>query len=274
MKKNGFTLIELAIVMTIIALIMAAIVVGESMIRNAQLQAVGGEVARYKQAIIDFRDKYQALPGDFSGATALWGSANNTIPSNAACESIIGTGTQTCDGNGDGRITTQIADNIANEYEQFRAWQHLANADMIDGAYSGVAGSGNAMKAVIGTNVPASKLSGAGYSLISMTLAEATSTGWAAGVGHYYPNINYQHMLQFGTATKYFSTLFPAITPTEASLMDAKYDDGLPSSGIIMGPQKNSPYSPHCTNSNSASGAQYDLTQTGATCSLLFLLGF
>src|SRR5260370_37337647 len=54
-------------------------------------------------------------------------------------------------------------------YEWFRAWQQLADAGMIDGAFTGVSlgGSGN-IRAWLGSNqsnVPASKIKGGGYTL-------------------------------------------------------------------------------------------------------------
>jgi len=284
-NRHGFTLIEMAIVLTIISLVVSGIFIGQSLVRDSQLRAVATETARYIQAVSTFRDKELALPGDFSGATALWGSTDNVIPSDAGCISIAGQGsstvtTATCDGNGDGRITTQGA-GTTTQYEQFRAWQHLANTGLIDGKYSGVAGDG-VMKAIIGGpngNVPASQLIGAGYSLISMLNSEiGANTGTHYYI--YYNNdgvtpINYLHMLQFGAACTAKSTLCPIITPIEAQSIDAKLDDGYPSSGKIMGPIYGSVYSGGCTTNTVAPAIpSYDQTQTGRKCSLLFLLGF
>ena len=137
-QRSGFTLIEMAIVLTIIALIIGGILVGRNLIRAAQLNSVITDVGRYKQAVTDFHDKYLALPGDFAGATALWGSPSGGCPNGArAAGDLV---TATCDGNGDGLISSF---NISHgggpqEFEGIHAWQHLSNAGMIDGQYDGI----------------------------------------------------------------------------------------------------------------------------------------
>jgi len=274
--QSGFTLVEIAIVLVIIGLIISGIVVGKDLIRASQLRAVATEVGRYTQAVSDFRDKYLALPGDFAGAVALWGSPAAGCPSGASAAGDPATAT--CNGNGDGRITIGGTITTAAQYEQFRAWQHLANAGMIEGSYSGIQGGGaiptdaKSQYAVIGTNVPASQLSGAGYAIISLLSADV------AGSNHYFTGINYMHLLQFGAASSIatnYSTVAPILTTAEALSLDTKLDDGYPSSGKVMAPQKDSPYSGGCTNSdNVATTTIYDTTQTGYKCSLLFLLGF
>jgi len=271
--QRGFTLLEMSIVLVIIAAVVAGLVVAQALIRSSQLQSVVSEVTTYTQAINNFRDKYSALPGDFAGAEVIWGTDDR----GGSCPTITYSTTpytKTCNGNGDGRITTNTITTAA-QYEQFRAWQHLANAGMISGSFSGMQGSAitdaKSQYALIGTNVPASKLPGAGYAIISLLSSDVS------GSTHYFTGINYMHILQFGaassTATNY-STVAPILTTTEALSLDTKLDDGLPGSGKVMAPQKDSTYSPKCTNSDTASAATYDTTQTGDKCSLLFLLGF
>jgi prepilin-type N-terminal cleavage/methylation domain-containing protein len=271
---GGFTLLEMSIVIGIIALIISGILAGQSMMRSSQLQSVIGEVARYKQAMGDFRDKYHALPGDFTGATALWGSADGVIPSDAACETTIGTGTQTCDGNGDGYISWQSggAGNVAHQYESFRAWQHLANAGMLDGNYSGVNGPISVFDSQPGINVPASKLPAAGYNVTELLYNQAIFGGNGT---NYFP-VNYQHFLQFGfrATTINGGTLGPVLTTSEALMLDSKMDDGLPGSGNVLTWQKGATVSPNCATSTNPATARYDMTQSGFQCSLLFLLGF
>src|SRR4051812_42899143 len=120
-KRSGFTLVEIAVVMAIVALLAGGVIVGQSMIRASQVRSVVSDLTRYSQAVQNFRDKYNSLPGDFSGATALWGVESG------ACPNGTGTPPQTCDGNGNG--------NIDNYQESLRAWQHLANSGFIDGSY-------------------------------------------------------------------------------------------------------------------------------------------
>jgi prepilin-type N-terminal cleavage/methylation domain-containing protein len=265
--KQGFTLLEFSMVITLMALLIGGIYVGNSMIRSAEMRSAISEVARYSQAVTDFRDKFRALPGDFAGATQLWGAAGGD---RAACIVNSGIGTQTCDGDGDGRISTQGAISALTQYEQFRAWQHMAIAAMIEGYYSGVAGPNGPQDAVVDVNVPRSKLTGAGWTLISMTANEAAVTQ------HYY-TLNYLHMLQFGADTGDVlpsSMIGPILTTQEALSIDKKQDDGLPGSGSVIAARLSSPFTPNCTDNDVAGLARYDITQDGRRCSLLFTLGF
>ncbi len=156
-RQKGFTLIELSIILAIIGLIVGGIMIGRDIIRVSQLRAVATEAGRYTQVVTDFRDKYLALPGDFAGAEALWGSDSNCPTSSSYTTTPH---TATCNGDGNGRIGDYNATTYSwggQAYEVMRAWQQLADAGLIDGQYSGVASS-NAV-AVIGVNVPASQVS-------------------------------------------------------------------------------------------------------------------
>ncbi len=266
-NNRGFTLLELAMVIALMTFLISGIVVGHTMIRASELRSVISDVARYTEAVTDFRDKFRALPGDFSGATDLWGAASADP---GTCLSTAGTGTQTCNGNGDGRITTQSSITLSSQYEQFRAWQHMAIAGLIEGYYSGIPGPLGPQDAMLDKNVPSSKMGGGGYDIISMTALEAGATN------HYYP-LNYLHMIEFGAdlgATQPGSTTGPLLTVDEALSIDTKQDDGLPGSGRIIAPRKSSLITPNCTDNDQPNLARYDTTQTGRKCSLIFTLGF
>ncbi|MFZ4541492.1 MAG: type II secretion system protein [Rickettsiales bacterium] len=127
--SSGFSLVELSIVLVILGLLVGGILSGQSLIRAAELRAVSTEYSRYVTAVQTFRDKYFQLPGDMNSATTFWGTA----AVGAACATTIGSGTQTCNGNGDGWLDN----GYVNSNENFRYWQHLANAGLIEGAYTG-----------------------------------------------------------------------------------------------------------------------------------------
>ena len=63
-KGNGFTLIELAIVMIIIGLVVAGIISGREMIENSKLHSLGQEFQAIRIAVENFKGKYKYLPGD------------------------------------------------------------------------------------------------------------------------------------------------------------------------------------------------------------------
>src|SRR6478736_3210874 len=97
--RKGFSLVELSIVLVILGLLTGGILAGQSLIRAAELRAVGTEYGRYATATQTFRDKYLALPGDFKDATRFW----NRLNSNADCVTSSSTTVGSpgvCDGNG------------------------------------------------------------------------------------------------------------------------------------------------------------------------------
>ena len=62
--KQGFTLVELSIVIIIIGFLIAGISAGTSLIRQAGLSSVITDLTNYKMAVNMFKDKYGGLPGD------------------------------------------------------------------------------------------------------------------------------------------------------------------------------------------------------------------
>ena len=272
-ENNGFTLIELAMVLVIIALVIGAIVVGQGMVRSAQILSVVDDVSNYKQAIKLFQDKYQYLPGDMPTATTFWGYANSDP---VACRSTPATGTLTCDGNGDGHIGDR-SDTLAAQSESYHAWQHLANAGLIKGSYSGVPGplSGPSLGILddtIGVNIPASALMGAGY-VISWSNPTPLNN-----VANVFPATAGYHYIQLGmddggiTSGTNGSLDAPALSVAEAFALDAKVDDGLPGTGSVQSWAHNST-APNCATGSDAT-AQYDNTKSGLQCVMIFGLGF
>ena len=220
--------------LTIIGLIIGGILVGRDLIRVSELNSVVSEAGHYTQAVTDFRAKYLALPGDFAGATALWGSPAAGCPNGATAAGDPVTAT--CNGDGNGSISSIDGGGAFdgnNFYESIRAWQHLANAGLIDGSYTGVPGSALATLPVIGVNVPASKLAGAGYTIATANTYIANISPWFVGT--------YPHILFLGSVPTYRLTPFnntwitfgPTLTPTEAYNIDAKVDDGMPGTGLV-----------------------------------------
>lgn len=123
--KHGFSLLELSIALAIIGIIVGGILVGADMIRAAELRSVMNDMNRYQAAVLTFKDKFLSLPGDMIQATAFWGRADGGTDVTQNCANPLtdaGTGTQTCNGDGDGWVTGSV--------EQRRVWQHLANAGM------------------------------------------------------------------------------------------------------------------------------------------------
>jgi prepilin-type N-terminal cleavage/methylation domain-containing protein len=109
MKKatQGFTLVEIAIVLVIIGLLLGGILKGQEMITQAKIKNVIADVTGVSAAMYGYQDRYKALPGDDKSADR-WTGANK--------------------GNGDGIIVGKWTES-AKESTEF--WDHLGRAGFI-----------------------------------------------------------------------------------------------------------------------------------------------
>jgi prepilin-type N-terminal cleavage/methylation domain-containing protein len=239
--KQGFSLVELSIVLVILGLLTGGILAGQSLIRAAELRSVSTDLARYKTAVYSFRDKYFALPGDMTNATGFWG---DQATSTGACASVAtADGTPgTCNGNGDGILY------YTNSGEPSRAWQHLAMAGLVEGNYSGIG-----ILDLPGQNVGPSKISGAGVSIV-----QASIYGFLSGAASSDSN-----KLVFGKATSGTTgTMAAILKPEENWNIDTKLDDGNGYTGSLRA-WTGSGNSGSCLN-----GTNYTLDNAGVACFL------
>jgi len=124
MKRNaqGFTLIEIAIVLVIIGLLLGGVLKGQELITGARVRNLISQQDGIKAAFFGFQDRYRALPGDYASAST-----------NINC----GTGVTCSNGNGNGRIeqgATPVAASVVNE--QTLVWNHLTQAGFLNGSYT------------------------------------------------------------------------------------------------------------------------------------------
>lgn len=259
--RHGFSLVELSIVLVILGLLTGGILAGQSLIRGAEIRSVSTEYSRYIAAAQTFRDKYFAIPGDMNNGTRFWGRQINQawcVTNSAAAVATPGT----CDGNGDGMINSAGAASQSAEIYQF--WTQLAHAGLVEGSYSGLSGSGGTSHSVIGTNVPASRLGNAGWSM-------AYVTPTFAGDGNAYA-LDYSNHFRFGTAVATFPTHGAVLKPEEAWGIDSKMDDGLPASGTVIAYYWNNACAAanDGTHANTDFAASYKLTDSTVQCALYF----
>jgi prepilin-type N-terminal cleavage/methylation domain-containing protein len=73
--QQGFTLVEIAIVLVIIGLLLGGILKGQEMINQAKIKNVVADFSGVSAAYYGYQDRYRAIPGDDAGAGARWAAA-------------------------------------------------------------------------------------------------------------------------------------------------------------------------------------------------------
>lgn len=216
---SGFTLVELSIVLAIIGLLLGGVLVGQSLIRAAELRNVPAEYQKYQTAVNTFNNRYRAKPGDMRNATRFWGAADTSNAGECAHPlTDLGTGTQTCNGNGNGLS--------GEDYEQLRFWQHLSNAGLIEGRFTGVQSGSTYLAHVIDENAPGSKIPGAGWAAVHLTV-NTEPFKWNVR------DVRYQTAFLGGQSTGGRYPDAPIFTAEELLVIDQKMDDGKPGSGLL-----------------------------------------
>jgi prepilin-type N-terminal cleavage/methylation domain-containing protein len=248
--RAAFSLIELSIVLVILGLLTGGILTGQNLIRAAELRSVTTQLANYNAAVMTFRDKYFALPGDMRNATDFWGAADSSGAGGECSDPNTdeGTDSETCNGDGD----SIIGNYSSNEYyERFTFWEHLANAGLITGSYTGI-GDGGASTSTVNINVPAGKFGKTKFETYALNPASA----------NYFPTNLDRNSWQ--VRPKVFF-------PEEVWNIDTKLDDGKPGYGAVT--VFKASVRPNCATTDSADTAEYDLGYQSASCDLFFTFG-
>lgn len=266
---QGFTLLELSIVLIIIALVMGGVISGRNLLEAAEKRSIYTSAQTYISATVNFVDKYGSLPGDMYDAENVWGQA----ASGNTCKTTSTGDKKTCDGNGDGQIALGETDsnNATSDktVEHFRAWQQLVSANLMQSdTMTGTPGAGGDDHAIPGQNVPRGPISGSGYTLYYQGAGDAGAVDPFFGVD----NEVYGHILNFGLYTAAGVTDDPILLPQEAWEVDNKVDDGLPYSGIVRTYQLNT--HANCATADDATAVYQVTYEDGRTCNLIFITGF
>ena len=201
-------------------------------------------------------------------AVRFWGAqaGATTDGSNSTCAALTtaATGTETCNGDGNGVIGNG---GQTGYMERHRFWQHLANAGLIEGTYSGVQGPNATGHVVPGINSPNGKISSSGFAM--------THLGNRSGHASFFDDF-YDHQFFFGTtlSTDMWEPLRPVVSPEEAWNIDKKIDDGIPGIGIVRSHKSTSNTAPNCTSTAVANTSEYQLTDSSILCALMIDSGF
>jgi prepilin-type N-terminal cleavage/methylation domain-containing protein len=137
-KQQGFTLVEIAIVLVIIGLLMTGVLKGQELVTQARAKNIANDLNSVAAAVYTYQDRYKALPGDDNGAQGRWGLSAGQ------------------NGDRNGLLSTSNA-NGADETLLF--WLHLRRAGVITGDASSSAAP---LNAVNGTTI--AMMDAAGFS--------------------------------------------------------------------------------------------------------------
>lgn len=204
-RNSAFTLLELAIVLVIIALLSGGIMISRELIKTAEMNAIYKQIQEYESARINFEIKYHCLAGD--------------------CADGITTGLGS-NGNGNGQLDVYT---VSNELYQY--WQHLGNAGMITGKYTGVGGPGpDNHDYVIGTNIPAAVRRDVGIGVFQFV---PYYNEWKNRLGK--QELANTHFYVVGRDSQTYDEGIwnGAFTIGELQGLDRKFDDGLANNGRI-----------------------------------------
>lgn len=118
-NQNGFTLVEISIVMIIIGLLIGGTFGGMKLVENMQINKAVQDMKAVESAALTFKDTYGRLPGDMPNTAAR-------LPNCAVAPCATG-------GNGNRIIgTSNLASGaITDTSENFTFWHHLQASDLL-----------------------------------------------------------------------------------------------------------------------------------------------
>lgn len=242
-KETGFTLIELSIVLVIIGLLVGGVMVGRDLIHASEVRAQVSQFEKFNTAVKTFKLKYQLLPGDMTFLQARQFSFTNS-------------GGGAGDGNSNGLIN-DLNGAIpigALLWEPDLFFVQLSEASLIEGKYSYVN-----THYYIGEQFPPAKIGTGGI------LAFSLSTG---KLGYFFGlNVSLNNDIHFSA----ISTA-GVITPYDASTLDLKMDDGIPTSGRVRSATVTASvpaYDVSDGTCSTASTSSYNVTSSAIACRLI-----
>ncbi len=252
--QKGFTLVEMAIVLVIIGLIIGGILKGQEIVANGRVKAQVAQIDAIKAALQTFVDKYGYYPGDDPLTASQLGIASSFA------------------GNGDGIVSTSAgspdADNAtltpgANN-EPNLVWYELEQANLLAGVQQLPASAAASSSSTFNLEgkIAGSFLTFADFSYSVTTGSSTTTTSNKA-------------VRISGLANPSSPTAI--MREQDASQIDLKYDDGLPTSGQIVSASystaTNCCGSASCTSSSTTTyGLTAGASTSGNYCALLWVL--
>ena len=216
--SQGFTLIELSVVLVIIGLIVGGILVGQDMISAAATRAQVSQIEKYNTAVNTFVTKFGYLPGD--------------IPDPYASQfGFVARGLYEGEGDGNGileGIWQNAASSSSGTYETggetLVFWQDLSSINMIDGNISGIISTNT----YVYGNYVQSPCSCWYFPLAKIGRSSSVYT-WSASGQNYF---GLSSITAGNTGTQMVSN--PTLPVQQAYNIDKKIDDGQPTTGNVL----------------------------------------
>jgi len=235
-KNNGFTLVELSIVLVIVGLLIGGLLVGQSLMDSAKLNSQVKQLEQYDIATTNFRQKYKQWPGD---STYFPHSTGYTT------------------GNGDGFINDHGGNNPPQSLldEPARFFNHLYLSGNLKEDHS------SAYSPIGKGSMPELKIAKGRGMTVTMT-----------GKGELYYFLGIYEIIG-GSMAYYQMSPSGIMTASTAMAIDAKLDDGIPNKGNILAtqqyPQGPTSAIPHAldtaANGCTTSGTAYNLANSSDT---------
>ena len=126
-KAQGFTLVEIAIVLVIIGLLLGGILKGQEMITQAKIKNVIADFSGISAAYHGYVDRYKKIPGDDPCA----GTTNSAVTV-GNCGTTTGRWTGASHGDGNGQVGGKYNSTTATD-ESRLWWDHLRRAGFVSG---------------------------------------------------------------------------------------------------------------------------------------------
>ena len=117
-RQTGFTLVEIAITLTVIGLMIGGVMKSQELITNTRLKKIERDSATISTVIYAYQDRYGSFPGDDIKAASRF-----SVYSDDAANDINGNGDGSIDGNWIGAANSETAN----------LWKHLRAAGFIPG---------------------------------------------------------------------------------------------------------------------------------------------
>jgi prepilin-type N-terminal cleavage/methylation domain-containing protein len=128
---QGFTLVEIAIVLVIIGLLLGGILKGQEMITQAKIKNSIADFSGISAAYHGYQDRYRSIPGDDPNANGRWGATVSPVAAEV----------------GNGKVQGKY--NTTTDTDESRIWwDHLRRAGFVAG--SGFLQPFNAFSGMIG----------------------------------------------------------------------------------------------------------------------------